>query len=315
MARQGAGVVSRGAKTDMNAGALGFALCAAGVETQSSGRPVDPVHATAELWSPDRSDIALNKALSYARDRMARRTPRAVKPVRRLSILTNPAARAATVAARQLAVHSPYRLCLSLQAQLDQNKRLASHARTTLAGLAQSGLWWNSGIAGVKIGPPGSAQEPIEIWSDLGLVNEWAGAAAFVLGGRDLALIAASAETWRRTTAGQWAYGRAPQNWSGAEFANGFDASLWVRIHELLSTRDPVAKCRRLLTAWLGSGDELPNKLRNRLTALLASARSASAHHRRAARALEAARLLVYAGAPAAFVPALAVLVSFKQKL
>jgi hypothetical protein len=141
------------------------------------------------------------------------------------------------------------------------------------------------------------------------------GAAVFVLEHPDILLIAKGAEAWRRTMAGDWAYPHAPVEWSGAEFADGLDALLRVRVQELLAADDPVTASRSLLAAWCGISGALPDKIRKRMQALIKGARSAGVRARRDARALEAARLLLRAGAPSAFVPALATLVAVKQKL
>lgn len=314
------GIISRGAKTEMTAGALGFALRAVGVEVYASWRHIDPVAAAFELWVDGQSDNATANALSLAETRIARRLPQGLTQIPQLPSVTSSRTRQDETCVRRLMVHSPYATPLCLQAQLARlaqfkmSRRLATHARATLTALARSELPRNSGIAGLAVASRGPAQEPIEILTDLGLVNEWVGAAAFALGGKDLALIAKSAEAWRRTMAGQWSYGHAPAGWLGTQSASELDILVWARVYELLSSRDPISASRSLLLAWAGATDALPDKIRNRLIALAAPARRLTARKKDDVRALEAARVLMRTGAPAAFVPALAMLVALNQK-
>jgi hypothetical protein len=306
-------VAGRGAKTDISTGALGFALRAEGIWIESSSRRVDPVRAVDELWVIGGSSNALDNAVSVAQERMARRAPQAIDPTQMPSSLADPSTLATTLAARRLAVHTPYASPLSLLAQFESGNRLASHARSTLLALTRAAAWWNGGIGSMEVAPSREPQDSIEALTDLGLVAEWAGVAAFVLGDSNLALIAKSAEAWRRTTAGLWAYGRAPRHWTGAQHAGGLDVSLWVRVHELFSADDPVASSQAMLVAWAGGADTLPEKLRGRLTTLAAHAKAATARRKGPERALAAALALTRARAPAAFVPALATLVALKH--
>ncbi|MFN9926134.1 MAG: AAA family ATPase, partial [Phenylobacterium sp.] len=56
-----------------------------------------------------------------------------------------------------------------------------------------------------------SSGEPVQELADLGLFAEWAGATAFQVRNENLALIARSAERWRRTMAGDWRYTNRPR--------------------------------------------------------------------------------------------------------
>jgi hypothetical protein len=228
--------------------------------------------------------------------------------------LTDPDAFKTTIAARQLAVHSPYASPLALLAQFDSSRQFAPHARSTLRGLIRATGWWNGANGGGELPPAKESPASIRMLADLGLVAEWAGACAFLMRNSDLMLIAKRAEAWRRVTAGRWAYGRSPPNWSGAAYADDIDASLWARVQELAAAQDPVASSRALLVAWMGQEDGLPDKLRTRLATLVARAEAVTARRRGTERALAAARALTRYGAPAALVPALATLVALKQK-
>nr|WP_246432949.1 ATP-binding protein [Rhodopseudomonas rhenobacensis] len=308
-------IVGRGAKTEMTEGALGFALRAAGVPVSASWRHIDPVAAAFEQWADNSSGTATANALAAAAARLARRLPQglASNPQTATAVGSPTGPDQATV--RRLMVHSPYAASLCLLAQLEVSRRLTTHARAALIALAKCDLPLNSGLAGIAVNPNGPAQEPIEILSDVGLVNEWAGAASFVLGGRDCASIAKSAETWRRTMCGHWSYGRAPEGWHDAESKFELDSLTTARVQELLGAGDPGSASRSLLLAWSSAEDALPQKLRARLAALAARARSATARRKGETRALEAARTLMKAGVPAAFIPALSTLVATNQKL
>jgi AAA ATPase domain len=308
-------VANRGTKSDMTAGALGFALCFADVDIKASWRSVDPVGAAFELWSSGPAATVLASALAHADHRISSRVSGTPSWLQNTSGLTASEAFRTPDVVRRLAVHSPYARPLGLAAQLEKSRRLTTHARNTLAALAKIDLARNAGITGLQIAPSSPPQEPIEILADLGLVNEWIGAAAFAGGGRDIKPIARSAEAWRRTLAGLWSYGRAPGSWQGVGDASGLDLLLLARTRELLATKDPPAASRSVIAAWSGVDGALPDRLRTRLAALVRRARRATARSKGENRALQAALVLVRAGAPAAFIPALATLaVSGRQK-
>jgi hypothetical protein len=303
-------VVARGAKTEMIAGALGFALLCAGVSAQASWRQVNLARAVQELWSGDEARAALNRTLASAQSRIVHRSPQAAAPAPVPAPSSNGAAdHEGASFARQLAILSPYAAPAGLLAQLKRRSRLGSHAANALAGLAGLGLPWNSDVADLPLGR--SARESVGCLADAGLINEWIGAAAFVCRDADLALIAGRAEAWRRTVAGRWAYGPEPQGWSGAHYAAGLDASLWVRVRELLALQDPVVVSRQLIEAWSGRATAPPG-LRRRLDALLIRVESAETSRETVRRALDAALALAGSGLPAAFIPAYATLITFK---
>lgn len=310
-------VVSRGAKFEMSAGALGFALRAAAISIEASWRTVDPVAATFELWASVGYGTALATAMAHAGSRIGNRLPQAMEWMQHASRFNDwgRADLGDPNTVRRLAVYSPYAHPLGVAAQLDQTRRLATHARNSLAALTKLDLTSNSGIAGLDVAPYGPPQEPVEILADLGLVNEWAGAAAFVLGGQDIRLIAKSAEAWRRSIAGLWGYRLPPVSWQDPTIGPGVDVLSWDRTRELLSAKDPIVVSQSVIAAWTGSDTALPDRARERLTAFVGAARRATARKKGEKRALEAVRILTRAGAPAAFLPALAVLaVSGRQR-
>jgi hypothetical protein len=138
-------VVTRGTKTEMRAGALGFAML-----------HVDVVAAAFEMWGGSQSDAALEPALSVARDRFGRYLPPPVPEASyasaELKTHRDPSA------VRLLTVHSPYAVPLSLAAQLDQTRSLSNHARNALIALASCDLRLNSGVAGLPSTPSATAQ-------------------------------------------------------------------------------------------------------------------------------------------------------------
>lgn len=308
-------IVGRGSKSEMTGGALGFALRLADIDISASWRSVDPVAAAFDLWSSGPAETVLATALAHADRRIARRLSDIPSWVQNTPSLEESEALRTPDIVRRLAVHSPYVRPLGLAAQLEQGGGFSAHARHTLASLAQIELSSISGITALRLAPSGPPQEPIEVLADLGLVNEWIGAAAFVLGGQDLKLIARSAEAWRRTIAGLWSYQRVPRSWQGLDDASGLDLLLSARTQELLATKDPAAASQSVVAAWSGVDGALPDRLRKRLTDFITRARRATVPRRGERRALESARALMRAGAPAAFIPALAVLaVSGRQK-
>jgi hypothetical protein len=306
-------IASHGAKIDMSTGALGFASRAAGISIESSSKRVDPIRAVDVLWAGESSGVALDVAQSAARERVARRAADAVEPTEIPKSVTDLDMLARMTAARRLAAHSPYCNPIALLARFARDNRMTEHARAALVGLTRTATWWNGGI-NTDPTPFRESQDPIETLNDLGLIAEWAGAAAFLVRDSNLALLAKSAEAWRRTTAGRWSYGSPPHNWTDAQDVSDLDVSLWVRVHELLDADNPISASRGMLLAWVGAEDAIPAKVRARLATLAKRARTATARRQGAERALAAANVLIRAGAPAAFVPALATLVALKHR-
>jgi AAA ATPase domain len=311
-------IAGRGAKTDMSIGALGFAIYAASSDPNSfepSGRRANPIGAVEELWGGATSRAALDNAVSVAKELMLRWVSRATEAMHLPPPDTSTQTLCQVVSARCLAGLSPYVNPISLLARFDHRGRLTAHATSVVRQLAGIDAWWNGCFAGVGEFRGTDTDSPIEILSDLGLLAEWAGAAAFVQRHADLALVARSAETWRGVAAGQWVYGRGRRNAGSLVPANLLDASIWVRVRELLAATDPVARSRDILNAWAGpakseterSGDAVIA----RLTVPLRQAKAAAANRERNEAALAAAGAALQSGTPSAFVPALGVLIAF----
>jgi hypothetical protein len=149
-----------------------------------------------------------------------------------------------------------------------------------------------------------SIEPTVEPITALGLFAEWTSAAAFALRHPDLRLIARSAERWRRTCAGNWAYTPAPYqpSWSRRP-----DATIADRITQLDSEEACLEQIRTGSDA-AGRDDarDLVRRLRGRYPAADRKSRGATAD--------DAAVILLDHHVPSAFVPPLAVLASTEGK-
>lgn len=152
--------------------------------------------------------------------------------------------------------------------------------------------------------------QPIGGIAAMGLLAEWVEAQGFLDRDPDLRLIGRSAALWRRTMAGQWAYGRGRHGWAPIPL----DVSLEARVRALASAADPIRESRRQLGLWFGEADDLgpaTQLLKRRLGKAIGFAAriagSLSGPPGEAAAILAAA--LLRRRVPAAFVPAIAVLV------
>jgi len=137
------------------------------------------------------------------------------------------------------------------------------------------------------------------------LFAEWAGAAEFELRDRDLRLIAASAERWRRTMAGSWAYERRPRRQLG--WSRPVDVSIADRVTKLGESDDPVRESLAQLGAWSRTGDgEAVRELIDRRFAKTLAGQAGR-------EPSEIAEGLLRRSLPSAFVPPLAILLSRDQ--
>ncbi|RQR26176.1 ATP-binding protein [Burkholderia sp. Bp9142] len=145
--------------------------------------------------------------------------------------------------------------------------------------------------------------------ADLGLFAEWAGATSFVLRNEDLGLIGRAAERWRRTMAGDWSIGIRRGEWRRLP---RLDETLRGRLRELMEAPNPVSRAREQLDIWTVGlpTDALLQRLQRRLRGALSEGARLVAEGE--AVDVITRRLLVY-GAPAAFVPPLAVLLVHRE--
>ncbi|WP_298333081.1 ATP-binding protein [Asticcacaulis sp.] len=143
--------------------------------------------------------------------------------------------------------------------------------------------------------------DPLSTLTGLGFFAEWAGAACFLHRNPDLRLIARAAERWRRTMAGDWSYGPAP---NGSSSPMRPDRTLRQRIDDLMASSHPAKASLAALGIWSQDGGQrLHATLRWRLCRTL---KNADALWPEGPHAVAAH--LISRQVPAAFVPPLTVL-------
>lgn len=208
------------------------------------------------------------------------------------------------VMARSAAVLTPFADLIDTMGRLPGHDYLGEYAAAVRPGLDDIGT-----LAPAQMTPWHDARAnralALQAITDLGLLAEFAGAAAYLRQDRDLRLVAAAAERWRRTVAGAWAYGTtAAPRWNLA-----LDVTMTDRLAALLSSPEPPRAAAAQLEAWApehASAAEVVGLMRERSPKTLADAtRTATIHGPD-----QAASLLLRRGMPSAFVPAVAVLLA-----
>lgn len=305
---------ARGLRGSLADGALGFALVHIGVpQPRYKWSFSDPVDAASVLWSPTTKwepgapAPEVLDSLSIRASRFASLVsspPTALNNVQsrgpRLPDLSTPAG-----AARILAGATPYGSVVEAMRSLDRGTALTDHLSRTDLELAEAGGQPPRGAGDWNIAPAVSPEGSVDDFVTLGLLAEWLEASSFALRQPDLRLIARSAERWRRTSAGQWAY---PSQRSVApSWTLRPDASIADRIAQL----DSEEACLEQLRIWTGARDkekaiEEFHRIRQRFPAADRDARHANVE--------DAAAVLLARHVPSAFVPPMAVLYSFEQK-
>lgn len=305
----------RGLDGSLGSGALGFALVHAGVpQPRGSWSIADPVEAATSLWrpetrwSPGTPVPQVQDALAMQSDRFSARVSRsgvkvddAAVPTPRLPDLSTQAG-----AARVLASATPYVSVVDTLLALDPDSALHEELSRADGALAKAGGIPPGGAGDWHIAPSMSSNGALENLAALGLLAEWLGAAAFALGQPDLTLIAASAERWRRTCAGDWAY--SPHETARPAWRQRPDASIRDRVAQLSSERACLDQSR------IWSGARSRQDAMRELTRLRENHPAADGAARKAKTANTAAAELLDGGVPSAFVPALAVLGSLEGK-
>ncbi|HEU4758129.1 MAG TPA: ATP-binding protein [Agromyces sp.] len=285
---------------------LRFALHRAGVPIAPKRTTGDPVDAAIRLWAPEEA------VAPRSRDREQPDPPASVVAagweciVARAGSIDPATMDPAAALARSAAVLTPFTDLVDTMSRLRTHAYLSGYAAGTRPRLDALGFLAPSGSEPwhdrVTTGPALALRS----LADLGLLAEFVGAAAYLRRDRDLRLVAAAAERWRRTIAGAWAYGtRArPPGWDRA-----LDVTVADRLAVLLDATDPAALARAHLEAWApehAGADEVLRLIRERSPATVAAATRAA--EERGAGA--AASLLIRRGLPSAFVPAVAMLVA-----
>ncbi|WP_448625262.1 AAA family ATPase [Geodermatophilus sp. URMC 64] len=279
-----------GLRSELSDGALGFAARRVGLSSRASAwHGADAVGAAAATWL---AQGGVAPALAAAGERLARRlgpvSPDAPPGSARLLAVLTPYVDAAVTLGRVRGDPAP-----------ERHAAAADRRLVGLGGLPPAGVPPSAG--------PAQPVEPVDGLAALGLFAEWAGAAAFRLRDPDLRLIAQSAERWRRTAAGQWSYGAPPATWRA--WSRPLDVTLADRLVALEAAGDPAAASREQLAAW--TGDDRPDptgRVARRLPGALLAAREAVPEG-----AAAVAAVLLRRRVPAAFVPALAVLLVHRE--
>ena len=203
---------------------------------------------------------------------------------------------------RVLATLTPYAAFANNLTIMEGHAKLSEAAGMATIAIARAGGLFDD--RHVTLLPPPSSDH-VGWLADLGLFAEWAAAIAFVRRDGDLRLIGRAAERWRRTMAGDWSIGRRRGEWQWLPL---LDQTLHKRLRDLLKGPDSKGRAREQLAVWseaLGIGELLP-LLCKRLPCLQTEQNKFKAE--RDPPDVITRRLLAH-GVPAAFAPAVAVLI------
>lgn len=284
---------------------LRFALHRAGITVVHRQAGFDAVAAAVRCWTRGTPGTVGTAAADTA-------ASEPIAPVQggweRITARTGPldqgGADPAVLMARSAAVLTPFADLVETMGRLPAHTYLGGYAAATQQRLEAIGNLAPAGSAPWHDRLASGPSLALQSLTDLGLLAEFAGAAAYLRRDRDLRLVASAAERWRRTIAGAWAYGTAaaPPEWGRA-----LDVTIADRLAALLDDTDPAASAAAQLEAWApehASAREVLRLIRERSPASVAAA--ARAAEKRGPGA--AASVLLRRGLPAAFVPAVAVL-------
>lgn len=305
-------IVLRAGRSELGDGALGFVLRLVGADLAAASKSsddIDAVGAVFATWAPPAGDDARGRgALASAAVRLsAYAVPSAPLLPEAADTTVGPPGPSR---ARVLAVLSPYARPAQTLLRAQASARAADDARGIDHALAAVGFLAPADSAPWSLTPENPSADVLDRISGVGLVAEWAGAAASWTKDRDLVLIARAAERWRRTAAGDWSYDRAPDGASPA-WAHEPDVTVADRVAAIAATAQPAEAARAELAAWCN-----PDRKRQTPAAIEARFAAASDAARAAVPAgdpLELARALLARQVPSAFVPALAVLASIQR--
>ena len=215
----------------------------------------------------------------------------------------------AVIMARSLAALTPFAELIGTMGSLPGHEYLGEYAATVRERLNDLGNLPPRGCEPLHDYIDTAPSLAVRALTELGLLAELIGAAAYVRRDRDLGLVAQSAERWRRTIAGSWSYGRAPgrPGWDRA-----VDVTIADRLGALLAEPDAIDRATAELEAWgadLLRGDELVGLLRKRSPAVIRTATKAATDGDPTA----ATALLLRSNVPSAFVPGVAVLLGGRR--
>lgn len=197
-------------------------------------------------------------------------------------------------AALALAAESPYASVAETVLRLaGRTDRLRQHLLSVSDRLAQAGRVSRPGTAG-------SSTAALDAVIDAGLFAEWISSAASRLRRPDLRVLARSAERWRRTMAGDWAYPTVPDVPTG--WSRHPDPVLVDRAAQLTS----IDACEAEIGLW--ADDDTPQ-----LPVVTLARRHRAAVREAAGRSVsDAITVLQARQVPSAFIPPLAVLCHYE---
>ena len=299
-----AGLASEPTLTSLLGAAVGFALHRADPTIEplaSTRRPGhDPLGAAIVRWGR-RKEAGTEAALDAVRDGMQRIEDR-TGPIEMEH------ADRTTIQVRAAAALTPFADLIETMSRLPDHHHLAAYAAAVQHRLNDLG-----NLAPLLSGPwpdrKASRTLAVHGLADLGLLAELAGAAAYLQRDPDLRLVAASAERWRRSVAGSWAYGPPPP----AGWNRALDVTMTDRLAALLDSADPAAAAAAQLEAWAPehpSAAEVLSLIRGRSPKTFGeAARTASVRG-----AGQAAAFLLRRSLPSAFVPPVAVLLATQDR-
>ncbi|TDD60688.1 hypothetical protein E1263_10455 [Kribbella antibiotica] len=275
-------------------GALRFALHRAGIEVERTGKWYDAAGNAAAWWE----------------QRVAASSPGDSLGWERITGQTGPVdlgrAEASVLAARSFAVLSPFADLVSTMSQLPDHQYVGAWMTSVAEGLDVLGFlapqgsqpWHNYGTA-----------QALQVLTDLGLLAEAVGAAAYLHEDPDLRLVGMAAERWRRTTAASWSYGSKtkPRNW-----ARAVDVSIVDRLAALQDGPDQYGAAKAQLEAWCPgfTADDVLGLLERRAPKVFADATQAARDRHDVTGAAE---VLLRRYLPSAFVPGVAVLLQRRR--
>ncbi|GAA1553059.1 ATP-binding protein [Kribbella sancticallisti] len=301
LGRRVAKLVEQPSGSDLAGAALRFAIHRAGISVKLRSRDPDAVLTAIERWRPARPDGADQDPVDSA-------------GWRRLTARTGPVdlggAGRSVIMARSLAVLTPYADLVGTMSRLPDHQYLHEYAAIVRERLNEQGNLAPLGSQPWRDYVDTTASLALTSLTDLGLLAELVGVAAYVHGDRDLNLVARCAERWRRTIAGSWSYGTAakPDGWDRA-----VDVTIADRLAALQAAPDAVERATAQLEAWCPErpreGDVL-GLLRKRAPHTIEAATHAASD----GSPEDAAAVLLGRYVPSAFVPAVAVLLGARRR-
>ena len=302
-------LVSQGLRSSLAHGALRLALEVVGGYQAANPSMLDPAGAAALWWTGGKADA--EKALPGPRieevaawNRLLARVGGQQPPSESPTASVAGSASGSAIRARLLCVLSPYTDLVTAMTSPTRWMALLAQAEGAYRRLAGLGLLAPAGAGEWRdVASSASDAGGLNALADVGLVAEMVGATGYLLRDADLALVAKSAERWRRTMAGSWSYGSKVTIRPGWD--RDLDVSIADRLDALTGSSDPVARSREQLDAWAAADDGHQLILQTVRSRAAASVRRAAA----ADDPTEAARVLMARYVPSAFVPALSVLI------